>query len=37
MIEHVGPDFPMSESAIRTRQATLLDMNDFKVSVTVNA
>ncbi|MDX9859159.1 MAG: PfkB family carbohydrate kinase [candidate division Zixibacteria bacterium] len=37
MIEHVGPDFPMTESAIRTRQATLLDMIDFKVSVTVNA
>ncbi|MCB2231629.1 ribokinase [bacterium] len=37
MIENVGPDFAMTESAIRKRQATLLDMEGFKVRVGVNA
>ncbi|MBI5266611.1 MAG: ribokinase [candidate division Zixibacteria bacterium] len=37
MIEHVGPDFPMSESAIRTRQERLLAMRGYKVQVAVNA
>jgi sugar/nucleoside kinase (ribokinase family) len=37
MIEQVGPEFTMSEAAIRERQATLLDMEGFKVSVAVNS
>lgn len=36
MIENVGPDFPMSESAIRTRQERLLAMRGYKVQVAVN-
>jgi len=37
MIEHIGPDFPMTESAIRVRQEQLLKMSGYKVRVTVNA
>jgi len=33
MIEQVGPDFVMTESEVRRRQATLLEMSDFKVAV----
>ena len=36
MIENVGPDFTMSESMIRERQAKLLAMENFKVDVEVN-
>lgn len=36
MIEHVGPDFPMSEEMIRTRQEKLLAQTNFKLSVGVN-
>lgn len=36
MIEHVGPDFPLTESAVRTRQEKLLSMQDFRVDVGVN-
>lgn len=36
MIEHVGPEFPMNEQAIRGRQKTLLAQRDFKPAVTVN-
>jgi len=36
MIEFNGPDFPMNEQMIRTRQKKLLAMNDFKLAVTVN-
>lgn len=36
MIEHVGPDFAMTEAEIRRRQATLLEMRDYKVRVGVN-
>lgn len=36
MIENVGPDFEMSESMIRERQAKLLAMENFKVDVGVN-
>lgn len=36
MIEHVGPDFPMNEQMIRSRQEKLLAMTDFKLAVTVN-
>nr|MBN2276556.1 ribokinase [candidate division Zixibacteria bacterium] len=35
MIEQVGPDFVMTESEIRRRQKTLLEMTDFKVPVTI--
>ncbi len=37
MIEHSGPDFPMSEAAVRHRQESLLTMEDFKPAVTINA
>lgn len=37
MIENVGPDFPMTEAAIRTRQERLLAQSGYKVQVTVNA
>ncbi len=36
MIEHIGPDFPMNEQMIRTRQQVLLAMGDFKLAVAVN-
>lgn len=36
MIEHVGPDFPMNEQMIRSRQEKLLAIADFKLAVTVN-
>jgi len=36
MIEHSGPDFNMTEEAIRSRQETLLAMDGFKVDVAVN-
>jgi len=36
MIENVGPDFPMTEAAIRERQEKLLAMTDFKLKVAVN-
>jgi sugar/nucleoside kinase (ribokinase family) len=36
MIEHVGPEFPLTESAVRARQKTLLAMADFRPAVTVN-
>jgi len=37
MIENVGPDFPLTEAAVRRRQDTLLAMTDFKPAVTVNS
>ncbi|MBD3403755.1 ribokinase [candidate division GN15 bacterium] len=37
MIEQVGPEFTMSEQAIRERQKKLLAMDDFKVRVAVNS
>ena len=37
MLEHVGPDFPMTEAAVRIRQEKLLAMADYKVKVKVNA
>lgn len=37
MIEHVGPDFVMTEAMIRTRQEQLLKMADYRVRVAVNA
>ncbi|RME28891.1 MAG: hypothetical protein D6800_03410 [Candidatus Zixiibacteriota bacterium] len=37
MIEHVGPDFPLTETAVRQRQEQLLGMTGFKAAVTVNA
>lgn len=37
MIEHVGPDFPLSEQAVRQRQEKLLTMTDFKLAVTANS
>ena len=36
MIENSGPDFSMTEDMIRARQAELLAMDGFKVSVGVN-
>ncbi len=36
MIEHVGPDFVMTEAEIRRRQETLLAKQDYKVQVGVN-
>lgn len=36
MIEHVGPDFTMSEAQIRQRQRMLLDRVDFRTRVAVN-
>jgi len=36
MIEHTGPDFTMTESAVRERQEKLLSMTDFRVAVGVN-
>jgi hypothetical protein len=36
MIEQVGPEFEMSEAAIRARQETLLTQTGFKVPVAVN-
>jgi sugar/nucleoside kinase (ribokinase family) len=37
MLENVGPDFPMSEAMIRERQEKLLAMEDFRLTVAVNA
>ncbi|RKX23613.1 MAG: ribokinase [Candidatus Zixiibacteriota bacterium] len=37
MIENVGPDFEMTESAVRARQEKLLAMEGFKVAVKVNS
>lgn len=37
MIENVGPDFPMTEAAIRTRQERLLAKRGYKVRVAINA
>jgi sugar/nucleoside kinase (ribokinase family) len=37
MLEHVGPEFPMTEARVRTRQEQLLAMTDYKVKVKVNA
>lgn len=37
MIEHVGPDFPLTETAVRKRQEHLLSMTDFQVRVGVNS
>ncbi|MEE8578080.1 MAG: PfkB family carbohydrate kinase [candidate division Zixibacteria bacterium] len=37
MIEHVGPDFKMTEAIVRERQQKLLAMDDYKVKVSVNA
>lgn len=36
MIEHVGPEFAMTEKVIRERQETLLARVDFKPAVAVN-
>ncbi len=36
MIEHVGPDFPLNEQKVRTRQEKLLAMTDFRLAVAVN-
>jgi sugar/nucleoside kinase (ribokinase family) len=36
MIEHVGPDFPMTEEMVRKRQAVLLEKKQFRPAVTVN-
>lgn len=36
MIENTGPDFPMTEPAIRRRQKQLLAMEGFRVRVAVN-
>ncbi len=36
MIEHVGPDFAMTENEIRRRQETLLAMGGFRPRVAVN-
>ncbi len=36
MIEQVGPDFVMTEAAIRLRQTKLLNISDFRPAVTVN-
>jgi sugar/nucleoside kinase (ribokinase family) len=36
MIENVGPDFQMTESMVRQRQAKLLEMKQFKPAVVVN-
>lgn len=37
MIEHVGPDFPLTEAAIRKRQESLLAQRNFKPKVAVNS
>ncbi len=37
MLQHVGPDFPLTETEVRRRQATLLAKVDYKVEVKVNA
>jgi len=36
MLEHVGPDFPLTEAEVRRRQQTLLAKLDYKVNVRVN-
>ncbi len=36
MLEHVGPDFPLTETEVRRRQAALLAKEDYKVDVKVN-
>jgi len=36
MLEHVGPDFPLTEAEVRRRQKTLLAKRDYKVDVKVN-
>lgn len=36
MLEHIGPDFPLTEAEVRRRQATLLAKADYKVDVRVN-
>ena len=36
MLEHIGPDFPLTETEVRRRQATLLAKQDYKVNVKVN-
>ena len=37
MIEHVGPDFEMTEALVRRRQERLLAIEDFKPAVAVNS
>jgi sugar/nucleoside kinase (ribokinase family) len=37
MLEHVGPDFPLSEEEVRRRQNVLLSKSNYKVDVKVNA
>ncbi len=37
MLEHVGPNFPLTEDEVRRRQKTLLAKDDYKVEVKVNA
>ena len=37
MIENVGPDFPLTEKAVRARQETLLRIENFKPRVAVNS
>ncbi len=36
MLEHVGPDFPLTEAEVRRRQAALMSKEDYKVDVKVN-
>ena len=37
MIEHVGPDFVMTETEVRKRQKKLLGMQDFKVQLPIGS
>jgi hypothetical protein len=36
MIEQIGPDFEMTEQAVRARQAQLMGKDGFRVYVEVN-
>ena len=36
MLEHSGPDFPLTESEVRRRQDTLTAKSDYRVKVAVN-
>jgi sugar/nucleoside kinase (ribokinase family) len=36
VIEHVGPEFPLTEAAVRERQKKLLSLSDFHPAVAVN-
>ncbi|MGH8015596.1 MAG: PfkB family carbohydrate kinase [Candidatus Zixiibacteriota bacterium] len=37
MLEHVGPEFPLTETEVRRRQKTLLAKTNYKVDVRINA